>query len=476
MINLTIPNFTTASVLVIGDVMLDRYWQGSTARISPEAPVPIVHVTQQQERPGGAGNVALNITALGARAILIGVTGDDAAADNVLTQLTAHRVQCALLRLPAVPTITKLRVLSRHQQLLRLDFEESFTGLATSALVAHMQAYLSQVDVVLLSDYGKGTLVDPLTLIQLARAAGKPVLVDPKGHDFSKYRGATLITPNLAEFEAVVGHCATLGQLVEKGEQLRTQLALEALLITRSEQGMTLLQQGREALHLSAQAREVFDVTGAGDTVIGVLAAGLAARQDLVQATMLANLAAGLVVAKLGAATVSVPELEQTLQTVIPVQNIYDVATLQNIVQAAKVRGEKIVMTNGCFDILHAGHVHYLTQARQLGHRLLVAVNDDASVRRLKGPHRPINPLAQRLAVLSALACVDWVVPFAEDTPAELICQLRPDILVKGGDYRGRPIAGSECVLANGGQVFVLDFVEGYSTTAMLENLQRGNL
>ncbi|OQW92297.1 MAG: bifunctional heptose 7-phosphate kinase/heptose 1-phosphate adenyltransferase, partial [Beggiatoa sp. IS2] len=342
-------------------------------------------------------------------------------------------------------------------------------------LVAQMQTYLPEVDVVLLSDYGKGTLVDPLTLIQLARAAGKPVLVDPKGHDFSKYCGATLITPNLAEFEAVVGHCATLAQLVERGEHLRTQLALEALLITRGEHGMTLLQQGQAALHLSAQAREVFDVTGAGDTVIGVLAAGLAAHQDLVQATMLANLAAGLVVAKLGAATVSVVELEQTLRTV-PAYGAYDAVTLQSIVRAAKARGEKVVMTNGCFDILHAGHIHYLAQARQLGNRLLVAVNDDASVRRLKGSHRPVNPLAQRMAVLSALACVDWVVPFAEDTPAELICQLLPDVLVKGGDYRGRLIAGSEYVLANGGQVFVLDFVEGYSTTAMLASLQRGDL
>lgn len=470
--NSTIPNFSTASVLVIGDVMLDRYWQGSTARISPEAPVPIVHITHQQERPGGAGNVALNITALGARAILIGVTGDDAAAANVQAHLTTNGVRCAFLRLPNVPTITKLRVLSRHQQLLRLDFEEAFTGLTPSMLVTDVRTYLPEVDVVLLSDYGKGTLVDPQTLIQHARAAGKPVLIDPKGRDFSKYHGATLITPNLAEFEAIVGHCSTLVQLVEKGENLRAQLALDALLITRGEQGMTLLQREQPAVHLSAQAHEVFDVTGAGDTVISVVAASLAAHQNLVQATTLANVAAGLVVAKLGAATVTVPELEQALQAV-PTRGIYDAPTLQSIVQAAKARGEKIVMTNGCFDILHAGHIHYLTQARQLGQRLLVAVNDDASVKRLKGPHRPLNGLAERLAVLSALACVDWVVPFATDTPAELICQLKPDILVKGGDYRGQPIAGSECVLANGGQVLVLDFVEGYSTTAMIASWQR---
>lgn len=451
--------------------MLDRYWYGTTSRISPEAPVPVVCVTDQEERPGGAGNVALNISALGAQVTLIGVTGTDEAADTVRNLLTEHGVHCFFTRLTGIPTVTKLRILSRHQQLVRLDFEKDFaTSLDTHTTHTHMKAYLNEVDVVILSDYGKGTLADPAMLIRSARAANKPVLVDPKGTDFNKYQGATLITPNLAEFEAVVGFCPSQTSLEEKGEMLRERLSLKALLVTQSKQGMTLLRQGCPPLHLEANAQEIFDVTGAGDTVIGVLALTLATTQDLEKATTLANIAAGLVVAKLGAATVTVEELEHALQ-VQSDKTINDLTILHTAIKAAKARGETVVMTNGCFDILHAGHVHYLSQAKQLGQRLIVAVNDDDSVRRLKGTGRPINPLAQRMAVLGALGCVDWVIPFAEDTPRELICQLLPDILVKGGDYQIQDIAGSDCVLAHGGRVLTLDFVPGTSTSALLQKL-----
>jgi D-beta-D-heptose 7-phosphate kinase/D-beta-D-heptose 1-phosphate adenosyltransferase len=469
--NLSLPAFESAHILVIGDVMLDRYWYGTTSRISPEAPVPVVRITDQEERPGGAGNVAINISALGAQVTLLGVTGTDEAADTVRHLLTEHGVHCFFTRLIGVPTVTKLRVLSRHQQLVRLDFEKDFAStLDTHTTQTHLKAYLNEVDVVILSDYGKGTLADPATLIRSARAANKPVLVDPKGTDFGKYQGATLITPNLTEFETVVGFCPSQASLEEKGETLRERLNLKALLITQSKQGMTLLRQGFPPLHLAANSQEIFDVTGAGDTVISVLAVALATTQDLEQATSLANLAAGLVVAKLGAATVTVEELKHALHT----QNhrkVNDLSDLQTAIKVAKAQGETIVMTNGCFDILHAGHVHYLNQAKQLGERLVVAVNDDDSVHRLKGTGRPINPLAQRMAVLSALECVDWVIPFAEDTPRELICQLLPDILVKGGDYQISDIAGSDCVLAHGGRVLTLDFIEGYSTSALLKKL-----
>jgi len=464
-----LPPFSNARILIIGDVMLDRYWHGTTSRISPEAPVPIVHINQQEERPGGAGNVALNIAALGAQATLIGMTGIDAAAQTILTQLTEKQVQCRFIQSAHIPTITKLRILSRHQQLIRLDFEEPL--LATNdELIAQTQACLSQVDAVILSDYGKGTLYNPAQLIQLAKAAHKPIFIDPKGRDFTKYTGATLITPNLSEFEAIVGHCAQQAILVERGENLRNSLQLDALLITRSEQGMTLLQRGKPALHLPTQAREVFDVTGAGDTVISVLATSLAVGADMVQATMLANVAAGLVIAKLGATTVNPTELAYALQ-VDHKNGIHHADSLQLAVQIAKSKGEKIVMTNGCFDILHAGHIQYLTQARQLGDRLIVAVNDDQSVQRLKGNSRPINPLEHRMAVLEALRCVDWVIPFSQDTPRELICQILPDILVKGGDYQLHEIAGNDCVLAQGGQVRVLDFLSGCSTSRIIGEL-----
>ncbi|EIJ42993.1 D-heptose-7- phosphate 1-kinase,D-heptose-1-phosphate adenylyltransferase [Beggiatoa alba B18LD] len=466
-----IPDFSRARVLVVGDVMLDRYWHGSTSRISPEAPVPVVHVKQVTEQAGGAGNVALNISALGAEATLIGMTGDDVAADTVAQLLQQAKVICHLHRLAHVPTITKLRVLSRHQQLIRLDFEEPFET-ASAVLPQQVQTDLARIDVLVLSDYGKGVLTDPQILIQLARQAGKAVLVDPKGNDFDKYRNATLITPNLSEFETIVGHCRDEQTLVERGENLRADLGLEALLITRSEKGMTLLQAHEPALHLPAQARDVYDVTGAGDTVIGVLSAGLAAGLALTQATALANHAAGLVVSKLGAATVSVAELENALHLTHG-HAIQDLQGLEKIVKIARAQGERIVMTNGCFDILHAGHVQYLAQARQLGDRLIVAVNDDASVKRLKGASRPINSLEKRLAVLSALKCVDWVIPFSEDTPETLICQLLPDVLVKGGDYTVAQIAGSRCVLEQGGEVKILSFLEGCSTTATLQALQQ---
>jgi D-beta-D-heptose 7-phosphate kinase/D-beta-D-heptose 1-phosphate adenosyltransferase len=467
-----IPPFESAHVLIIGDVMLDRYWHGITSRISPEAPVPVVRIKQEEELPGGAGNVALNIKTLGANVTLVSVTGTDEAADNVFTHLTKKGVHCAFTQLADVPTVTKLRILSRHQQLIRLDFEDGFANLDTQSVLTQMQNCLKTVDVVILSDYGKGTLADPPTLIHCARAANKPVLVDPKGNDFKKYHGASIITPNFAEFQSVVGACTTQTQLVEKGQNLREHLALEALLITRSQEGMTLLRQDHPPLHLPAHARDVFDVTGAGDTVIGVLAAGLAAGQDWVSATALANLAAGIAVTKLGAATVSIEELEYALHKQHG-KGVHNAATLQTAVKAAQANGETVVMTNGCFDILHAGHIQYLTQARQLGDRLIIAINDDDSVRRLKGNHRPINDLEKRMAVLNALECVDWVVPFGEETPENLICQILPDILVKGGDYQIEQIAGSDCVLAHGGQVLTLDFLEGCSTTAIIAALQK---
>jgi D-beta-D-heptose 7-phosphate kinase/D-beta-D-heptose 1-phosphate adenosyltransferase len=467
-----IPEFKSAHVLIVGDVMLDRYWHGSSSRISPEAPVPIVHIKQQEERPGGAGNVAFNVSALDAQVHLISVTGTDEAADRVLAQLNHKGINCAFIQVPNVHTVTKLRVLSRHQQLIRLDFEDGFTQLDTQSVFNQMQLYLNHADVVIFSDYGKGTLTNITELIRLARTTQKPVLIDPKGHDFEKYQGATAITPNLTELEAVVGSCATPHQLVEKGQALRERLGLEALLITRSQDGMTLLRDGHTPLHLSAHAREVYDVTGAGDTVIGVLAASLAAGQDWVSATALANLAAGLTVAKLGAATVSVAELEHALHKQQG-KGISNVAILQAAVRTAQANGETIVMTNGCFDILHAGHIQYLTQARQFGDRLIVAVNDDDSVQRLKGKQRPINTLENRMTVLKGLECVDWVVPFSEDTPANLIAQIRPDILIKGGDYQISQIAGSDCVLTNGGQVFTLDYLDGCSTTDIITKIQR---
>ena len=468
----SVPQFDQVRVLVAGDVMLDRYWFGATQRISPEAPVPVVHVRDTEERPGGAGNVAVNLASLGVHCTVLGITGDDAIADSLTANMEKRGVRCLFTRLKHAATITKLRVLSRHQQLIRLDFEETFGVFEGAPLLPLFKTEVKDAQVVVLSDYGKGSLSAVQELITAARAAGKPVLVDPKGRDFTKYKGATVITPNLAELEAVVGECPDEAAIILKGSKLMDELGLKALLVTRSEHGMTLLESGKPPLHLPTQALEVSDVTGAGDTVIASLAAGLGAGLDFAAAAALANLAAGIVVGKLGAATVSTTELRLAAHSRSG-SGVLSEAAVADAITHARSQGERIIMTNGVFDILHAGHVTYLEAARRLGDRLIVAVNDDASVKRLKGASRPVNGLDNRMKVLSALSCVDWVVPFSEDTPERLICKLLPDVLVKGGDYKAQDVAGYGCVTKNGGQVRILPFVEGLSTTNVIDAIKK---
>ena len=470
---LTMPRFNQSQVLVIGDVMLDRYWHGGTSRISPEAPVPVVKVDQIEDRPGGAGNVALNIAALGAGASLVSVVGNDEAGVSLSSRLESVGIHTDFQISVDKPTITKLRVISRHQQLLRMDFEQSFSESDSADFVEKAEKLLPNMGAVILSDYAKGTLQNTQQLIQIARKNNVPVLVDPKGTDFERYRGATLLTPNLNEFEEIVGHCEHESELVEKGTELMLSLDLSALLVTRGEHGMTLLRPNQPEFHLPARAREVFDVTGAGDTVISVLASSLAAGAELPEAVALANLAAGIVVGKLGTATISGPELRRAIQTEQGSER--GVMTEEQLVIAledARIHGEKIVFTNGCFDIIHAGHVGYLEDARGLGDRLVVAINSDASVKRLKGEERPINPVDRRMAVLSGLESVDWVLSFEDDTPERLLQLLQPDIVAKGGDYSAEQVVGWEIVKAYGGEVKVLSFFDDCSTTAIVEKIK----
>jgi D-beta-D-heptose 7-phosphate kinase/D-beta-D-heptose 1-phosphate adenosyltransferase len=471
--NAAIPDFSNARVLVAGDVMLDRYWVGPTQRISPEAPVMVVRIQKDETRPGGAANVALNIAALGAQPQLLGLVGRDEAAGSLRAALADRKIPAELLECADRPTITKLRVLSRNQQLIRLDFEESLSVIGAfdrEAFLARFEAAAAQAQVVILSDYGKGTLVDCARLVAAARAHKAKVLIDPKGSDWKPYAGATLLTPNLTEFEVVVGKCRDEADIVSKGEKLRAELKLDALLITRSEHGMTLIQPGHAPMHLPTEAREVFDVTGAGDTVIATFATALAVGQSFAHAARLSNLAAGIVVGKLGTATANVGELARAVRR--SHENNGAVVTedeLLILVAEARLRGDTIVMTNGCFDLLHVGHVKYLEAARKRGDLLIVAVNDDDSVRRLKGPTRPLNKTSDRMEMLAALKCVDWVVPFTEDTPARLIGRVLPDLLVKGGDYKPEQVAGYEAVTAAGGKVVILDFHQGYSTTGIID-------
>lgn len=470
--SLNVPDFSKSNILVVGDLMLDRYWHGGAKRISPEAPVPVVNVNKIQDRPGGAANVALNLAVLGCNVTLLGISGEDEAG-NCLTQLLRDsNVNCEIIRESSVPTITKLRIISQHQQLIRLDFEENLASFESAPLVDKFSELLDSSDVVLLSDYAKGTLSNIEGLISLAKEKNKFIIVDPKGTDFGKYSGVNLLTPNNSEFEGVAGTIKDNEDLLQKANQLISDVDISALLVTRGELGMSLIQAGNQTKHIQAKAKEVFDVTGAGDTVISVLSAAYSAGMSLEDAAELSNVAAAIVVGKLGTATVTESELRLALkENQEHIQGVVSEAQLLDCVKDAKVRNEKVVMTNGCFDILHAGHVSYLEQARQMGDRLIVAVNDDDSVKRLKGDTRPIVPLEQRMAVLAGLSSVDWVVSFSEDTPERLICHVLPELLVKGGDYQPKDIAGYECVTSNQGEVRVLDFLKDCSTSKIVQKI-----
>ncbi len=468
-----------ARVLVVGDVMLDRYFQGDSQRISPEAPVPVVKISKIEDKAGGAANVARNIAHLDAAVGLLGLIGEDAQGESLRNILANDGIASALISQAELPTIAKMRVISRHQQVVRLDIEQNFSRAHSERLADQLEALLPNYDFVVVSDYNKGSLAAVERIIKNAKAAGKYVLVDPKQADLSVYRGADIITPNLSEFRLAGGDTSSEEAMLSSARAMLSRCGIAAMLLTRSEQGMTLITP-TETHHFPAQVLEVSDVTGAGDTVIATLAVMLGAGMSLPQAVEVANLAAGLVVAKLGAATVSPAELAAKLNSHLFSQgDVYQTpfAKVLQHIAFAKQNGERIVFTNGCFDILHAGHVRYLAQAKALGDRLVVGLNSDASIKRLKGETRPVNPLDERATVLASLASVDWVLPFGDlaeenDTPLSLILQVKPDVLVKGGDYRIETIVGASEVLAYGGEVKVLQFVDGCSTSAIIEKIK----
>ncbi|MBN2647568.1 MAG: bifunctional D-glycero-beta-D-manno-heptose-7-phosphate kinase/D-glycero-beta-D-manno-heptose 1-phosphate adenylyltransferase HldE [Thiotrichales bacterium] len=466
-------DFSNAKILVVGDVMLDQYWSGSTGRVSPEAPVPVVAIEQQQQRLGGAANVALNLKMLGAQVSLCAVRGADEAGEQ-LQQLLQQQQIPAHFVISSAPTIRKLRVLSRHQQLLRLDFEQPLPESAGQDMLQWVLEHLVDYDLVVFSDYAKGTLQQITPMLQAAQRLGIPSLVDPKGSCYDKYQGATLIKPNMAEFAQIVGASQNEEHFHQQAQALLTQLNLAHLLITRSEKGMALFSRDQSPYLLPTQAQEVFDVTGAGDTVMATLAAAMANGYALPEAVFLANLAAGIVVAKVGTATVTHAELNDKFSQKQRHQGYVapSEAQLKVLISQAQQQNLKVVLTNGCFDLLHSGHVRYLDEASKLGDRLVVAVNSDASVQALKGPSRPVVPLQNRMELLAALSCVDWVIPFSEATPERLICELGPDVLVKGGDYQPQQIAGANCVWAKGGEVKVLHFWEGFSTSKIIQRIE----
>lgn len=473
--------FGGARVLVVGDLMLDRYLWGQVERISPEAPVPVLHLSRETETAGGAANVARNLGGLGLQVSIAGVTGDDDNRQRLLQQLSELSTDMsAVLADPMRPTTTKTRLLGNHQQMLRIDAER-LAPLSTELedrLFALIMPQVRAAAVLVLSDYAKGMLLGGLCrrLINAAREQGVPVLVDPKGRDFSRYHGASLITPNRAELaQAASVDPADLEHLAAIASTMRAELQLERLILTLGELGLLVIEPEAQT-RIPAVAREVFDVSGAGDTVIATLAAGLAAGLDPVDSAHLANLAAGVVVAKVGTAAVSLCELEHAISDEAALEQaakLCTLAELQGRVRAWQSRGERVVFTNGCFDLLHAGHVTYLEQARRYGQRLIIGLNSDRSVHALKGPERPLIGEQDRARVLAALAAVDAVVMFDEDTPLNLIEALRPDVLAKGADYRPDQVVGAEQVRGWGGQLVLVPLLEERSTSSIIRRVQR---
>ncbi len=454
--------------------MLDRYWQGQCARISPEAPVPVVDIASTEERPGGAANVALNVAALGASCTLIGVVGKDEDGRTLRGRLEAAGVVCHFVEQENWRTPVKLRVLSQHQQLLRMDFEDRLPRSCSAVVEGLVAEHVADHDCVILQDYDKGVICNPANLIQAAVARSTPVVVDPKHKALSAYTGATLIKPNMSEFEAYSGTLPDHNAMQQAAYKLVEDCGLQALLVTRGAEGMLLVEADGTHANLPSRAVDVHDVTGAGDTVAAVLGTMIALGEGFEASALVANLAASIVVSKLGTASATAAEIQREISRGLHVdRGVLGLDALREQVAGAKSLGEKIVFTNGCFDILHAGHISYLEEARALGDRLVVAINSDASVRELKGAGRPVNNLEARMHVLSGLSAVDWVVAFSEATPENLLRDLQPDLLVKGGDYGISGVVGADIVQAYGGEVKVLGLVEGVSTSRILEQAKR---
>lgn len=477
-LNLLEGGFGQLKVLVIGDIMLDRYIHGEVERISPEAPVPVIRHAQRYERAGGAANVAMNLAGLGCQAFLAGFWGSDTEQRELAAIMDRAGVDTAGVVSSSLPTISKTRIVGRTQQLLRLDIESRDTPPPVEAqrLLERVTELAGKVHAVILSDYAKGALSDNLctAVIRAARAAGIPVLADPKTPNLGKYTGATTVCPNLGELSLATGVSShKMDEILAAGRALVAEHDFQFLTVTMSEKGISVLR--RDSTYYSpARAREVFDVSGAGDTVIATLAASLAGGLQIETAVELANVAAGIVVGKVGTVPIAQHELIAALTPSSGVsagEKILDLERIRKRIAEWRASGETIVFTNGCFDLLHVGHITLLEDCRRFGTKLVLGLNADSSVCRLKGPTRPIVGERERARVMAALAAVDAVVLFEEDTPLELIRAVRPNVLVKGGDYTIETVVGHEDVLAYGGRVEIVPTVEGFSTTNIVKKL-----
>ncbi len=472
-----LESFSRARVLVLGDVMLDRFVYGSVERMSPEAPVPVMTPERTSDVPGGAANVARNVADMGAHGVLIGVVGTDEAGERLRARLAeAPSLQAQLINDAARPTTLKTRYIGDRQQILRTDVESKapLPESVAAAALAQFRAALAQTDIVVLSDYAKGVLCDAVVgeAIAAARAAAKPVLVDPKSRSFLKYKGTTILTPNRHELQNACGHeCSSDEQVVAGAREILAQGICSILVVTRGRDGMSIVGTDGTAKHIKAQASEVFEVSGAGDTAVAALAVGLAGGADIEAAVNLANTAAGIVVGKFGVATVTAAEIVAQLDEAHSSRVRFALSTVQRQVHRWRQLGQRVAFTNGCFDLLHPGHLSLLSQAKQTADRLVVGLNSDLSVRRLKGADRPVQTAMARAMVLTSLKAVDAVVIFEEDTPRSLIAALEPDVLVKGADYTLDNVVGADIVLARGGKVVLAELVPSQSTTNTIQRI-----
>ena len=461
-----------SKILVIGDAILDKYLFGEVERISPEAPVPILKTKESEFRLGGAANVAASIAAMGTQVALLSLCGQDEESKSLKTSLIAANVKPILKSYKKEKTISKERIVSNNQQLLRIDDESIFSRQSANQLLEEFLNIYRSYDAVVLSDYGKGTLIKHQSFIKACNKLNIPILIDPKGGDFTKYKNSFLITPNLREFEEIVGPTSNEKNLIKKAKILKKQLNLTNLIITLGAKGVLLINEKQEEIKFSSEAKQVYDVSGAGDTVIAVLSALIAQKNGIQKSLRLANRAAGIAVGKFGTSVVTIEELTNKPSTQKAKEsNLIDLKDLKKRVSELKQQGKIIVMTNGCFDILHAGHVDYLNKSKDLGDVLIVAINSDRSIKGLKGSSRPINKLEARSALLSSLKSVDFVVSFNASTPQNLYEQILPDVLVKGSDYHGKEIVGSSAVINNGGKIELIEYLEGYSTSKIIEKI-----
>ncbi|HIJ37844.1 MAG TPA: D-glycero-beta-D-manno-heptose-7-phosphate kinase [Rhodospirillaceae bacterium] len=477
-----IPSLEGRSVLCVGDVMLDRFVYGEVERISPEAPIPVLRVLREVAMLGGAGNVVRNLVALGANPHFVAVVGDDLAAREVTRLVGEHAAVDPLLIVENDrQTTIKTRFFAGGQQLLRADQETLVLPGAgvQGQILKQVATLLAKVDLVVLSDYGKGVLTPTSlpALIALAKAAGRPVIVDPKGRDYAVYAGATLVTPNRKELQEATGMAvASTEEIVAAARKVMADCGIANVLVTRSQDGMSLVLEDGSTHHLPAEAREVFDVSGAGDTVVATMAAAMAGGLPLLDAARLANVAAGIVVGKVGTAVAYGSDLVAALHHSDLVAGEAKVLTADAAIEQLerwRLKGYRIGFTNGCFDLLHPGHVSLLEQAKAHCDRLVVGLNSDQSVKRLKGPSRPVQSEAARATVLSSLGSVDLVVVFDQDTPLDLITRLRPDLLVKGADYAVAQVVGADLVQGWGGKVILAQLAEGHSTTATIARMNQ---